>query len=66
MTSYTPREFTFRPLVIRDHPELAGPPYNLVIQMLDPDAVAVLAVELDRIELFLPSMDAFNERYKER
>lgn len=59
MTDYQRRSFTYRPLPVRNHPELSEPPYNLMVGMFDPDAVAVLTVELDRIETILPSMAEF-------
>lgn len=64
MTDYTRRNFTYRPLVLGDHPELADPPHNLMLSMLPPASVAVLVVETGRIDTVLSSMAEFDTQYE--
>ncbi len=64
MPDYIRRAFTYRPLIVSEHPELAAPPYNLMLSMLDPASVAVLVVETDRIETLLGSMADFDAKYE--
>ena len=62
MTDYRARVYTYRP--IENSPENTSVLEEHGIQLEQPEAVAVLTVELDRIETILPSMAEFNARYE--
>lgn len=61
MTNYIARPLTYRP--IENTPDNAAllAAYGVTLAM--PESVAVLVVELDRIESILPNLDEFHARY---
>lgn len=61
---YVRRMARYRPLPISEHRAfLEGEPYNVMVEMLDPDGVAVLNLDTDQIDSIQPSMEAFNVRF---
>jgi len=66
MTDYKRRTFTYRPIEVSTNSETIEE-YDLSVEMIlnsyGPDAVAVFTVELDRIEMILPSIAEFAMRY---
>lgn len=67
MTDYKRRALTYRPIEVATNSEMIEE-YGLSVEMIlsstGPDAVAVLTVELDRIETILPSMAEFGARFE--
>lgn len=67
MTDYKRRTFTYRPIEVAADSETVdayGLSAELILSSSGPTAVAVLTVELDRIETILPNMAEFEARYE--
>lgn len=67
MTDYKRRIFTYRPIEIATNSETIeeyGLSAEMILNSSSPDAVAVLTVELDRIETILPNMAEFEARFE--